>query len=387
MTRLRISWSSEGALVVTIVAAIVISSLWRYWDGGSFYRPIDIRFNRPQDRLLETTIHFSRTGNFETETFKWLRDELLLLAKQSGGECFYQDAFGVGKDGALYPKHAPLVAVLAAPWYLALGFLGIWLLEVCSVSLLIFGGAHLFTTASQYRERWLFTLCILLFSEVPGYGVELSYDAIGAALIVGGAALLRRAPFWGACALLLSCGVRPAHALLLFPLLLTVNQGASRAFLGALFGALPTLYLNTLFWGHPFDTAYNHLVKVCSDGLVHAPHAFGFNIQVLLSEWHAKLLGGQNGWVLYNPFVLLAPFVLVWGSRDRVRARQENLMLIMTAAYALYIFSYEWWATSGRGNRFLLPVTVVWYALAARVLVRSFLSYRKKTCLQGTAAD
>ena len=435
---LRIALSKTWLLFFFILLVFFVSTLnWFIYQGSRLTDEVHYQENSPSVRLIQTVKHLSREGNFRTKEFYELEKDLRQYAIESGAGCYSQDAFAQGQDGELYPKHAPIAAILALPFYMAFGSYGLLLFSVFCLAIVVFCAATLFPVDNRAKEgarqetkdktpRWasLFwwgsTFVFFFGTEIVSHVAEgtlvenifvfdadgFSHDILAAALLIGGVYYLLRVPFMGAMLLALSLGIRPSH-LLLMPLtfipFVSAELSARRVLetaLGLILGITPILLLNWNFWGTPLETSYQNLVYVCPVGFRPELHGIGFSLDVFCADWYAKLFSPRNGLIRYNPALLFVFFAAVLFSSDRskdvtrrtwsewlstpvsdrfkVNFAQYLIIFCTNIAYLFYIFSYEHWAASHLGNRFLLGTS---FLLIACALLSVFTILRRRFLL------
>ena len=274
---------------------------------------------------------------------------------------YWQDAFCLGSDGTLYPKHSLISGFLAVPLYALVGDLGFPLTQgLVFVTLLL--------SLQRIIQRNLdgdYALTLLL-SVIPGTELfyhlnSYSYDMHGTTLIILAIALAHRFPFLSGIAISLSYYVRPTNLLFLPFIALACIIPRSRKDLlpyaaGVLIIALVIMCGNYVMFGHPLVSSYLRIPEINGTELVVRPHIMSFEFSVFFSDWYKKLFDHQVGLVRHNIIYALFPIALY--GLTQAKQRQELLILTVGALiYSVYFLGYSHWFVTGSGNRFLLPVT------------------------------
>lgn len=323
------------------------------------YRGLSVLPEGPGRRIAEAARSLWESGSLQAPEFKEIDQQAKNYSKQIAGQV-WQDAFAIGKDKQLYPKHSLISVFLSALFY---GFFGDWgflLFNLLTVMCLFYFSYRINSYICK-RDMGIETIIVVtLFTQTFFYIYAFSYDLLGAALLVFGLHLIRTKPFWGAFSAGLTIFVRPSH-ILLYPFVILAwpfnGHWQKRVFL-AISGLSVVLALfalsNYLLWGDPLTLSYQRLAIYDNGNTLFDTHFIGFKLDLLLSDWESKLLSLKNGLLIYNPFVFLFPVVLVYSFKH---AHRQFLLVMITLSvvYSVYIFSYEYWTSTNFGNRFLFP--------------------------------
>ena len=314
----------------------------------------------PALRIAESAIELVTHGSLEPPSFQEIARDAQALSVRDN-EPVEQDAFALGKNGRLYPKHPLLAIWLSAIFYAAFGSAGFWALQQCfTLALLAF--LYLCIRKLEPSVNGVLLLAVAAGgTQLPFYAYILNYDVFAAAFIVAGLWLSHRSPLWGGVLAGLSLLIRPTHVLLLpFLALAWWRRGSGKGrLLDAIAGwgavAIFAMVLNTALWGSPLTTAYHRLIIYSPEGAFFYPHPIGFNWQVFAANWGEKLFDPEHGLLRYNPALLLLPLVF-WQMYRRPDDRLFFGAIVSGAVfYCLYVFSFAFWSLSLNGSRFLLP--------------------------------
>ena len=313
----------------------------------------------PPGRIAEVTKSLVNLNVLTPPEFYSIANDLSTQSKEAHAK-FWQDAFALGKNGELYPKHSIFSAVFAVPFYMTFGENGFAIAQFACSLLLLFSTYILVVRvfSKAYCISTLIVICLSteVFTAYHFFGY--SYDLHGTALIMLGLCLMRKSKLWGAFIAGLALLVRPSFILFLPLLPFAWNSICKKEIADAVVGYLAAasifLFLNYLLWGDPFVTAYQRVPMFTEYGtMILDNHPIGFNIAVFLSDWSRKLFDSKIGFLRYNPCLFLLPIaaVKIW----KLPARHFFLITTLAAVLpCIYFFSYEMWDMSFRGNRFML---------------------------------
>ena len=334
----------------------------------------------PGARVAETARWIWTKGNIERPEFKEVYQTLVQKSREAPRKTFWQDVFAVGANGELYPKHALICSLTAAPLYGLFGDFGFWLFNQLALFALLAGlyrvCRELSTAQTATAVVCMFCLSSLLF---PIYSYTLSYDLHAAALLVLGCSLLVRRPVLGMFLCAMSLYIRVSN-LTYLPFFVGAwwirfedKRRATRSILaGFLLAAIPLAMLNYYFWGNPFHSAYQHLPDF-KNGEPVLGHREFFAFPLITHDLVDKMFGLQYGYLTYNPFLFLMPFVI-----PKALAFRDRSVMICLFGAALFsvviLFGYSMADSAGLGNRYLLPAT----ALFGVVYVPFFESMQKR---------
>ncbi len=333
----------------------------------------------PGRRMAETALSLWDKGHLESETFA---DIFIRVQTESRitGQLYWQDAFSIGRQGQLFPKHSLLSSVLAAPFYGMFGRVGFLIFNVTAYVLLLFAVYSISKRICRSEIEKLVFIVAGLGTQGILYVYGFSHDLHAATLSLTGLWLLRSAPLWGGVVLMSAIFVRPSSVLLV-PFLLFAwwsPRLAPRESVDAVGGCacvlMLFLFINSLMWGDPLATSYSRTPHFSAGRLLFLSHPVGFDLQTLFSDLPEKLFSASRGLILYNPILFTAPWV-VWFSLHHPEKRFLLCTLSGAFLYCLYIFSYQMWHATTAGNRFLFPA--IYLYLPAAIL---YLAHSIKAC-------
>ena len=334
----------------------------------------------PAARVAEASRAIWQEGSFVPRGFIAIRDEVQSRSAKNG-TLFNQDVFALGKHGELLPKHSWFSMVMGALFYGAFGEPGFWIFHHLAAFLLI---AFTGLIGAQLSERDT-TLPVLVGAlagtQMIFHIVTFAIDIHAACLVLAALWLAKDSPLLGGALSVLSWFARPALILLL-PLTLLFwriedrsHTALLRSMVGAAIGAAVVLVTNMFFFGEWFTSIYHHLPLFKAGIMGIDPHPIGFNPLVLSADWSKKLFDADIGLLRWNPILLAFPYV-IWRTTTQSRRLPGFMLLLSSALFALYIFSYPMWHMTHSGNRFLFPSIFLFLALAAgdihRLLVQIF---------------
>ena len=346
-------------LLFLLPSVIVSCFLWSYGFSS-------LPDTSPPARVAEASRSLVNNGTLAAPEYLKFADDFRSEAISSG-QAIEQDVFAVGRDDKLYPKHSILSAVVGAPFYAIFGNSGFWILQQLCLLFIFISLSRLST-----RSAPVLLIFVYLFTQtLSGFHTHVfSYDLHGVALMLGGMALLTRNSFFGAMLCALTIFVRPAY-LILIPFAVFARVGTNREYCVRLVGLIVGLGIfmlsNQLIFGSPFTTAYQAAAYILPDGsFVLDTHPLGFSLQTFLSEWGKKLFSLEVGALPYNLALIFWPLA-IW---QIIKTRDRFLFVTSLGAiiYTLFIFSYQFWATSPVGNRFLLPAVYLMILPILRIL-------------------
>jgi hypothetical protein len=281
-----------------------------------------------------------------------------------------------GRNEAFYPKHPILLAVVALPFYVVAGDLGLLafnLAQLCALVLVMWIGAR------RYASDGIAFALMLWFAfgtMLRPVAYNFAPDVLSTLLVVGGIVGL----LYGRCVVAgvllgLSLWAKWTNAVF-FPVaaVALAVQRDWRALLrfgaGAALPVAGLLGLNWHMFGSPFVTPYDRVLVVVKQRWVVEPsHRTFFTIPFWRGLWtqltdaHAGLL------VAAPPFVLALPgFFLIWR-----RARPEAVLVAGGCIAPLAMFAkYDQWNVSSYGPRFLLSAVALSALPAAATLAFVF---------------
>jgi len=276
-----------------------------------------------------------------------LRNNLPLPPSRNPESSFY----ALGRDGAWYPKHPPLLGFLGIPFYFLLGFSGLLLLNGLWV-----GGAIVILSLFLPKQiSWLHGLAFSAVFVQPylfAHVYDFSSDMLLAFLLAGSAWLLfSHREGWAGFLAGMMVFVRPNY-------LLQCLVGAwfaprrSRFLAGAAAGLLPCLLYNTWAFGAPWKTGYQSVILQTATGYAVVSHLSLFHLSP--RQWLDLWITFPRGLLFSAP--LLLPFLLAPWLRSRtVDAIHRFQTITFLWHYVFYAFYIPWDADRG-GIRFMIPV-------------------------------
>lgn len=348
--------------------SLYTSFLFTLVVASGYVRGIDMVPEGPSRHMFEVARSLLQRGNLVPSYFHDIQ-ALLIEKTRTSEAAMWQDVFSITADGEVFPKHSLLSSLLLLPFIALFGDCGVMVWSVLVMVGLV-ASIHLLATRFKSDISWATTACtVLLGSQVIFYLGGVPYDSLGALLVVSGVALAPSSPLGGGLLLGLSVFCRPVN--ILYALILPVIVGRRRvirALSGAFVPALIFLVLNRVLWGGFLMTAhqrmptYDHGVPRFDGASVY------FSPGILGGEWFDKLFGAQTGLLLFNPALLIVPFLFLRPGYPR----EAIAILMVFAVHAVLIFSYLGWSVSTAGNRYLFPGICLVMTLAVCV-VHNFL--------------
>lgn len=390
-----------GSLSLCIAASIVC-----------WYRQLPFLPEGPTRAVAALTRSLWEDGTlsaaYYTQTFADAQEH----SRAHPGVSVWQDVFAVRVDGSLGPKHSPISAVMAVPFFSVLGDAGFLVVHQIVVLLTVLAVLRIVELLTGRSPALAVLGAVWIFAPFLFFVTSYAYDLHGVFFLMSGLCVMGTRPFLGGGVLSLSMFVRPSYLLLILPIaavwsLLSASEsqqvpvagsasaalvgGATdarsmpqatkivsrfrylaRAYGGLLSGLGCWAAVNYLLWGGWFTTAYHRLIQFVDGKPVPAPHPVGFDTAVLLSDWGAKVWG-LTGLLPYNSCLLAAPWVIRFAFRHPQR-RFLLSCLSMAFLNGMYVFSYPMWNSLGGCTRFILPSVclylipfVVWLDSVVRV--------------------
>jgi hypothetical protein len=287
-----------------------------------------------------------------------------------------------GKNGAFYPKHPILLAVVALPFYVVAGDLGLLafnLAQLCALVLLMWTGARRYTSDGV---AFALMLWFAFGTMLRPAAYNFAPDVLSSLLVVSGiVALLYGRCLAGGVLLGLSLWAKWTNAA--FLPVAAVALAARRDWRALIrFGAgaaLPVAGLLGLNWhmfGSPFVTPYDRVLVVANQRWVVEPsHRTFFTIPFWRGLWTQLTDPHMGLLVAAPPFVLALPgFILLWR-----RARPDALLVGGACIAPLVMFAkYDQWNVSSYGPRFLLSTVALSALPAAATLALLFQLARRR---------
>lgn len=334
--------------------------------GLHFVQKVEMLPEGPYLQVTKTAKYLWDNHSLNRPDFSDLYDKYAQESKQQPDRILYQDVFVMGIDGKLYPKHAILISLLAAPFYGLFGDFGFWFFNQCSLFFLLYS-AFAITCYLSSRRGGIGVILLLCFgTSLLGHSYTFSFDLLGACFVIAGCSLMRTWPVLGGLVSALSVYIRVTNVLY-FPFLFLMWRANSKRLIsremiqrasGFALGLLPLLLLNWLLWGSPISTPYHRLVFFQDGEALIGPYFHEFGWSYLQIDWWKKLFDKHCGLLLFNPALLLLPWL---GHRLWKHPARREFCLCFSALLvnSAMIFSYSNWSASTLGNRFLLPAVVL----------------------------
>jgi hypothetical protein len=334
------------------------------WYSGRILLPLDtygecLYPRTPNVSTAETAKNLWDKGTLERKEFYALRD---YFVKQSSVERtlgFRPDVFSVALDGRLLPKHPWLMSVLAAPFYGLFGQAGFWIFEQLALAGLFWG---LYKMVEPYAgARSAAILCSLVAvgtNLLYFYSYDFSYDVLGAALIIGGTALLRTHFFWAGLLLGASLHIRITNGVLIPFIIFAhypffhIKKCDWRPWLVTSAGVFlawgPLLFINHHYFGDALRGPYARGIEMIQGQMVFDSTFLGLSWKYLTSEWQPRLLSILKT----NPVFSLAPigWLLCYRHKSKIYA-----LTIASGGFLhlLVHLNYSYWIGSS-GERFVI---------------------------------
>jgi hypothetical protein len=289
-----------------------------------------------------------------------LRGQASLHLYEPGGPNVYlseaDSVVALGKNGAMYPKHAWLFALLGAPWY---GLGGTTGLVVWNAILLVVLGAAMYAIAAAAGVSPVIaggTAVLLGLSPlVIVHTYAISIDVLGAALSMAGFALvLWRRPGLGGLLIGASLLARITYAPIAAAAFLALNRWrhASLLIVGL---AVPLCALGVMNWhmfGGPLEMSYNHVLVMVNGERAVAGHGDLFD-RSLIQGALEQMFEMPRGLIVTAPLAVLA-----WLGLPRLVRQAGPLALgsalaavVIYVLFAIYVYGEE-----HPFVRFLLPL-------------------------------
>ncbi len=310
----------------------------------------------PAQEIARSSSTLWNTGTFENQQYYDIFQDLITrsLNEQTS---YWQDLFAATKSGRLVPAHAPLLSILAAPFYGLLGEIGFLLFNhLCSLCIAT-GIFYFCRNILKVRATPLLIILILFGTAYLKMTYAFSYDLFGAALMFSGILLVQNMPTLAAYLSSLAVFMRPT-TLLLAPVLLFFpdrNQFQKQLFLrvaaGLALGTLTYLIFNNWLWGD-FLTTERARMPLFNAGKIEW-YGLEMNLSILTTDWFGKLFDPQYGLVPHALILLGLPLIF-WNWREQPCKPLLLCVLLTGIIQALLIFSFHCWACSANGNRYLI---------------------------------
>jgi len=269
--------------------------------------------------------------------------------------------------GRLVPKHPIWMAVFALPFVVAFGAPGALFFNLVQLVLLIF---LVFRFTRRFASPWasaLATAATGVLSILPHYVWNFSPDVFSCLLLVAGLTALPADRSPGRlrhCVAGILFGLAAVSKFSLFLALPGLPLLCGRSFRKSIpalaFGiAVPMVFwsaFNLHLFGSPLTTSYDRIARIEGDVVsVHSQRS-DFGLPLLVGA-RAQVMDRAHGLLFTSPVTLLSLVGLFPLAR---KDRGAALYLLVTFLSVFLFFStYQWWAASHHGNRFLIPIIVL----------------------------
>jgi hypothetical protein len=323
----------------------------------------------PPARVVESAKSLWNKGSLEADEFLAIYENFHQQSKTTN-LTYWQDAFSLGANNKLYPKHSIFSVLVGSIFYGFFGNLGFIIFHLLAL-IILFTSTYVISLELNKNTSVYIVLLLILFGTQILFGLHTviyDYDIHATSLIMLSIAVRNSYPTIGGLLISSALLVRPSFGLLL-PIIFILDYDTINVITffkrtsGVILGMIVFMLINSLTWGGPLTTAFDRCVHINAGGLIPAHHPKGFNAQVFIANWPEKLIGTKNGFLLWNSSLLLLP--LSYGTK-----KLSYLLptLLVTFLYSMFIFSYESWNISFLGNRFLLPVVFLLLPISNSVI-------------------
>ncbi len=276
----------------------------------------------------------------------------------------HSDDVSLDSRGRLVPKHPIWMAVFALPFVVAFGAPGALIFNFVQLVLLLFLVFRFTRRVASPQASALATAATGALSILPHYVWNFSPDIFSCLLLVGGLNALPADRSPGRlrhCLAGVLLGLAAVSKFSLFLALPGIPLLCGRPFRRSLpalalgFAAPLVCWcaLNAHLFGSPFTTSYDRMARIEGDAVsVHSQRS-DFGLPLLVGA-RAQIMDRAHGLLFTSPVTLLSLAGLFPLAR---KDRGAALYLLVTFVSVFLFFStYELWAASHHGNRFLIPI-------------------------------
>lgn len=289
-----------------------------------------------------------------------------------------EDQIALGKNGAWYPVHEPLVSFLALPFYklfgingcLAFNFIASWMLCL---------GVYLLCREHETPAVSLSASALTCIGTVvQRYSYSFSIDVLGACFLVYSIlAMMRHHTFCAGVSFGLGVLSRTSTLIALPAIvcLLVAPSTASKSFrrIGKfILGGLPFAALwcisNWHMFGSPFSTSYQNWAVVQHGALVVQSQLGLFDSNLFPRLW-TLLIDSEIG--LFVSFPML-PLAILLGLPELWK-RDRTMVVFLALAMISYLIFFSTYSASnntGGGNRYLLAIGAIYAIPLAAAISR-----------------
>lgn len=325
--------------------------------------------------VIHTAIALSKGEGLANKKFKQENLNMLTRSKEASNLIFRPDMYSIGLDGQFYPKHPILISILAVPFYLIGGEIGVWVL---SQIILFFLFLAILVFSKQYSSSTIaFFLGIfaMIYSElILIHCAGLSWDLLGAALISWAFIFkkwkYRILPY---LMLALSCYLRMTHLfflpfLLIFPWTGKIKVSFYDLIKFFLFLA-PHLIFQWYIWGSPLTGPYSNLPHYVKGEMyiISGLKDHKFSLVTLLNGFEERLFFGEHAILKKIPTLLILPFLAFFTFRRKKLINDISILWLASFGYLLLFLSYHYWE-GAYGFRFVYPSYVLCFVILASSL-------------------
>ena len=337
--------------IITILLQFIIVII-------SAFKGIYFLTEGPGLRTAEATRYLAESWSFTNPEFNILYEKLKIKSLVDKTN-YWQDVFSETRDGVLFPAHAPIMAVIALPFYLIFGEFGFLLLNQILVLILVYS---LYSIILRLSLRTPCRGILLLFISTPllFYINAFSYDLLAAVLIIYGLSLLWTSPYIAGVLISSSVFVRPTnifYLIILLSVLIDRKQGVcllKKSIISSFFILQLYFIQNYFLWGSILLSSRERMPYFDSGNVVFRPLAL--SKEILGRDLFSKFFSLDSGFLTYSPLLILLPFALRYFARSSY-SKLIQLWCVIIIIQMLLIFSYECWNCSAYGSRYLLPCT------------------------------
>ncbi len=279
----------------------------------------------------------------------------------------HSDDVSLDSTGRLVPKHPIWMAVFALPFVAAFGAPGALFFNLTQLVLLLFLA---FRFTRRYSSPWASALAIAatgILSILPHYVWNFSPDVFSCLLLVAGLTALPADRSPGRlrhCLAGILFGLAAVSKFSLFlalpGLLLLCGRPLRKSIPALAFGFAVPMFLwgalNAHLFGSPFTTSYDRMAEI-EGGVVSVHSQRSDFVLPLLVGARAQVMDRAHGLLFTSPVTLLS----LAGFFPLARKDRGAALYLLVTFLSVFLFfsTYQWWAASHHGNRFLIPIMVL----------------------------
>ncbi len=325
----------------------------------------------PQLQIYLSAKHLLAGGGLHQDFYDSYH-EMIVKKSAENGSRIWQDIYSVDRHGQRIVKHPHLMIALVAPFLFLFGDPGILILGALSYLLL---QASIYRLSENLIGSELSVLqALLLVCGTPFifHATSISYDLLAATLIVGATQLARSRPLLAGIVMGLTVFFRPSNILYAPLFLFFIDRffprpKLPRVAIGLALAVAAFMCSNWLLWGGPLTPAHARMPYCDSGKTMFATGTMSFSLAILRSNLYEKFFSLRVGFLPPNLGLLpLLALPFIWKA---LQARKELALLLATAAIQIVLmFSYDGWAATSGGSRYLLPANA-FLAIAATTAV------------------